>query len=126
MMQEFARSREGQTFFCTTLPNLVEALNRLASVVEESNRLRTVEIEKGPKTKIGRDRIHLEARDYDHLKTVAETGHKIKIIQALRATQDMRLKTAKEFVERYFPPTVRGKSVPGDVEGFMLNFERIE
>lgn len=50
-MNEFYQTVMGRRFFDAQLPNLIEAVNRLADAVEESNMIRSKELEKNADSK---------------------------------------------------------------------------
>lgn len=122
-MDEFARTRQGQTFFQSTLPNLVDALNRLASAVEENNRLMTAETE-AEKPVSSPNAFPLKKDHYRWLKEVVKNpkSSKIEIIKTLRNVTGWNLKISKGLTDRYF--TFHGS--PGDPKGFMMNFTEEE
>jgi ribosomal protein L7/L12 len=125
-MDEFARSKQGQTFLNRTLPDLVDALNRMASAVEESNRIRSAEIEakaKEEKPPCKPDAIRLSPENYRYLKEEVslEKPSKIRIIKALRDVTGWNLKMAKDFTDRYYREHGRGEGF-FDPKGFLMNF----
>ena len=50
-MPEFHETRRGQIFYDHQVPRIVKALERLADAVEESNRLKKIELEKDQENK---------------------------------------------------------------------------
>jgi ribosomal protein L7/L12 len=122
-MDEFARTRDGQTFLHKTLPELTEALNRLAKAVEENNRLRseTVRVVPVPKL-VNPDAVLLKKEDYDFLKESVENQETklVNVIKALRQVTGWSLKISKDFIERYF--SFLNGGIVGNVKGFMANF----